>query len=77
MTGSVTSAASASGSISCTRRDAGVMANAIRALPSQRLPSEVVVPGLLDGLDNVNKLLRQKLKARRGRPRLRLAAQSA
>jgi predicted glycosyltransferase len=59
------------------RRDAGVMANAIRALPSQRLPSEVVMPGLLDGLDNVNKLLRQKLKARRGRPRLRLAAQSA
>ncbi|MGD9537791.1 MAG: glycosyltransferase family protein [Alphaproteobacteria bacterium] len=59
------------------RRDAGVMASAIRALPSQRLPSEVVVPGLLDGLDNVNKLLRQKLKARRGRPRLRLAAQSA
>ena len=59
------------------RRDAGVMASAIRALPGQRLPSEVVVPGLLDGLDNVNKLLRQKLKARRGRPRLRLAAQSA
>jgi predicted glycosyltransferase len=59
------------------RRDPKVMANAIRRLPSQRLPSEVVVPGLLDGLENVNKLVRQKLAARRHAPRLRLAARSA
>ena len=59
------------------RRGAEVMAKAIRRLPSQRLPSEVVVPGLLDGLENVNKLVRQKLAARRHAPRLRLAAQSA
>jgi hypothetical protein len=36
----------------------------------------VVVPGLLDGLENVNKLVRQKLAAREMLPRLRLAAQS-
>ena len=33
-----------------------VMASALRALPSQRPPSKVVVPGLLEGLDNVNRL---------------------
>jgi predicted glycosyltransferase len=32
-------------------RDAGRMAEALRALPSQPRPSEVVMPGLLDGLD--------------------------
>lgn len=37
-------------------RDARVMAAALRALPQQKLPSEVVIPGLLEGLDNVNRL---------------------
>lgn len=38
-------------------RSAASMAAAIRALPQQRLPSEVVVPGLLEGLDNVSRLV--------------------
>jgi len=42
-------------------RDATVMAAALRHLPSQRRPSEVVVPGLLDGLDNVDRLARRWL----------------
>jgi len=33
------------------------MAEALRRLPEQRVPSEVVVPGLLDGLVNVNRLV--------------------
>ena len=37
-------------------RDAAQMASALRALPEQRRPSEVVVPGLLDGMDNVHRL---------------------
>lgn len=36
--------------------DPQVMAEALRALPRQRRPSEVVVPGLLEGLVNVNRL---------------------
>ena len=37
-------------------RDARTMAAALRHLPQQRLPSDVVVPGLLDGLGNLNRL---------------------
>jgi len=37
--------------------DASVMADAIRQLPQQKCPSEVVVPGLLEGLENVNRLI--------------------
>jgi len=37
--------------------DANVMADAIRELPRQKCPSEVVVPGLLEGLENVNRLI--------------------
>jgi hypothetical protein len=33
------------------------MAAALRRLPSQNRPSEIVVPGLLEGLDNVNRLV--------------------
>ncbi|SLN19908.1 glycosyltransferase family protein [Oceanibacterium hippocampi] len=33
-----------------------VMAEALRALPSQRQPMDVVIPGLLEGLVNVNRL---------------------
>ena len=36
--------------------DPAVMAAALRALPRQNLPSEVVVPGLLEGLTNVARL---------------------
>lgn len=39
------------------RYDAAVMAAALRALPRQRQPSEVVVPGLLQGLDNVARMV--------------------
>jgi len=42
--------------------DAKEMAAAIRALPRQRLPSDVVIPGLLEGLDNVNRLVKPWLR---------------
>jgi predicted glycosyltransferase len=44
------------------RRDAQLMATALRNLPQQRLPSEVVVPGLLDGPANVVRLANYWLK---------------
>jgi predicted glycosyltransferase len=37
--------------------DPAVMAAALRKLPRQNLPSEVVVPGLLEGLTNVSRLV--------------------
>jgi predicted glycosyltransferase len=39
------------------RYDPAVMAAALRALPRQQLPSDVVVPGLLEGLKNVRRLV--------------------
>jgi predicted glycosyltransferase len=42
-------------------RDAAVMARALRHLPEQPRPSEIVVPGLLDGIDNVHRLTRKWL----------------
>ncbi|HUQ76640.1 MAG TPA: glycosyltransferase [Burkholderiales bacterium] len=39
------------------RYDPAVMAAALRALPRQNRPSEVVVPGLLEGLTNVSRLV--------------------
>jgi predicted glycosyltransferase len=39
------------------RYDPAVMAAALRALPRQNRPSEVVVPGLLEGLPNVSRLV--------------------
>jgi len=39
-------------------RDPQVMAAALRALPQQNRPSQVVVPGLLEGLDNIRRLVR-------------------
>ena len=43
----------------CDRRgrDPARMAAALRALPTQARPSEVVVPGLLDGLDRIHRLV--------------------
>ncbi len=57
------------------RRDPAPMATALRTLPQQPAPSDVVVPGLLDGLDNVDRLARRLIE-RAGAPRLRLARQT-
>ncbi len=46
------------------RRDPQRMATALRHLPQQKLPSTVVIPGLLDGLENVNRLVRIGLEWR-------------
>jgi predicted glycosyltransferase len=61
-------------------RDWRLMATALRQLPQQALPSQVVVPGLLDGLGNINRLVDQtidKAPARTPRPRVRLASRLA
>ncbi|WP_341701865.1 glycosyltransferase [Ferrovibrio sp.] len=42
--------------------DPAVMAAAIRGLPRQPQPSEVVIPGLLEGLDNVDRLVQPWLR---------------
>ena len=52
-------------------RDTSVMATALRTLPQQSPPSSVVVPGLLDGLKNVNLLAKRLIN--RPRPSVRLA----
>ncbi|HVZ02783.1 MAG TPA: glycosyltransferase [Dongiaceae bacterium] len=43
-------------------RDWKQMATALRQLPQQALPSQVVVPGLLDGLGNINRLVDQTVE---------------
>lgn len=48
-------------------RDPKSMATALRTLPQQNRPAERVVPGLLDGTENVVKLTRQWLNRRRRR----------
>jgi len=53
-------------------RDPRLLATALRDLPQQPRPSTVVVPGLLDGLANVNRLVLRQL-ARGRRPALSLA----
>ena len=47
-----------------------LMATALRHLPQQGLPSEVILPGLLDGLDNVNRLADIAIARRRGLDRI-------
>ncbi|MGY8995525.1 MAG: glycosyltransferase family protein [Alphaproteobacteria bacterium] len=47
------------------------MATAIRQLTQQRRPSQVVVPGLLDGLENVNRLVAMHLAEGRTASKLR------
>ncbi|WP_428669739.1 glycosyltransferase family protein [Reyranella sp.] len=42
-------------------RDPHAMATALRQLPQQRPPSDVVVPGLLDGVGNVLRLVHKQL----------------
>ncbi len=59
-------------------RNAATMATALRNLPQQSLPSETVVPGLLDGRRNVVKLTRQWISRRRsGLTKLQEAAEEA
>ena len=55
-------------------RDPKIMATALRHLPQQARPSQVVVPGLLDGLANVNRLVERQFTSV-GRPRVVLAGQ--
>lgn len=43
------------------KRDPMAMAAAIRALPDQPRPSDAVVPGLMEGLDNINRLVHRWL----------------
>ncbi len=57
-------------------RDAATMATALRQLPQQGRPSDVVVPGLLDGLENVNRLAERLLARARG-PRVALKRKRA
>ena len=57
--------------------DPEAIATAIRELPNQPLPSDVVVPGLLDGLDNVNRLVNLRLNRRKQHSHLRLVEESA
>jgi predicted glycosyltransferase len=57
-------------------RDPRAMVQALREMPFQRLPSEVVVPGLLDGLENVDRLAARWLSQKPrsvGSPRLAFA----
>jgi predicted glycosyltransferase len=49
-------------------RDWKAMATALRQLPQQALPSQVVVPGLLDGLGNINRLVDQTVEQAPVRP---------
>jgi predicted glycosyltransferase len=55
-------------------RRAGDMATALRTLPNQGRPSDVVVPGLLDGLPNVHRLA-ARLIGNRGRPPISAVAE--
>ena len=57
-------------------RDAKVMVKALRRLPKQKPPSAAAPPGLLDGLDEVDRLTLEEL-ARAMRPRLKVARQRA
>ncbi len=55
-------------------REATDMATALRHLPQQGSPSQVVMPGLLDGLPNVNRLVDRLFASGRQRRGLRVAA---
>ena len=57
-------------------KDPTSMATALRHLPQQQLPSQVVVPGLLDGQLNVERLVNKWL-ARGRRPQLTVARRRA
>jgi predicted glycosyltransferase len=55
------------------RRDAAEMAAALKSLPMQPKPSSVSIPGLLDGLETVNRLVREAVE-RRSDPQVTLPA---
>ena len=55
-------------------RRASDMATALRTLPNQGRPSDVIVPGLLDGLPNVHRLA-TRLISNRGRPPISAVAE--
>jgi predicted glycosyltransferase len=50
------------------RREAKTMATALRHMQQQRTPGAVVVPGLLDGLPNVARLVQKALAETAPRP---------
>ena len=50
-----------------SRRDAYAMVHSLRAMPGQNRPSDIVLPGLLDGLDNVHRMVDGWLAAGRDR----------
>ena len=52
------------------RRDPRAMATALRHLPQQGTPSQTVIPGLLEGLDNVNRLTAKWLDREEAQPGL-------
>jgi len=58
-------------------RDPGAMAEALRGIVSQPRPSDVVVPGLLEGLDNIHRLVERWLDPRGERPHALRAAGGA
>ena len=57
-------------------RDPAMMAIALRQLPQQNRPMEITLPGLLDGLSNVNRLVEQHMW-QRYMPRMALATGQA
>jgi predicted glycosyltransferase len=54
-------------------RDPWRMVTALRHLPQQARPSDVVVPGLLDGLNSLNRLVGKALEGAHRRPRMAVA----
>jgi len=52
--------------------DPAIMAAALRALPRQHRPSEVIVPGLLEGLPNVSRLVAPWIKQAEEAPAARV-----
>ncbi len=55
------------------KRDVRLMADALRRLPEQALPSEMIVPGLLDGFENVGRLVNRWMPRHVEAPPARLA----
>ena len=47
-------------------RDPAIMVRALMDMPLQKKPSQVVVPGLLDGLTSINRLVERGFDTRRG-----------
>ena len=54
-------------------RDPRVMAEALRALPQQKKPSQSLLPGMLDGFDTIGRLLGARVEGK-VRPARRVAS---